>query len=396
MDILKAKAIEFIKNNGLLIGAIILMLSNFITKYLLFVKPISNVIYPSTVLKFTFILIVLLLFVKNHLKTKISIAVVVLFFLFLINLIDDYKLLTKQLVIENIHYFLKHIFLFLLIPVICSLDKSSLLKTVNWLVIIGVVNVGLMFLGFVFDINLFKSYPNTARFGYNGILPIQGAGTFFYAFLILLSFFKAYQEKNGWVLWTYFLIILIGSILLGTKASYLFTMLFLVGLLFFYTKNKLLVFTFFSAVGIFIVVFFKKIIMKMIAFQNIGKDIYEEKGVFTFLMSKRDLLFQKALTHMNKEWTVVNYFVGGLNFKAIRVELELIDVFLFFGILGVIVYCWMIKSFFYIKGNPLYNYFLVLVLFISMLTGNLFSSITNTLFFVITFTFSQDLNSKKW
>ena len=391
MNILKAKDIEFIKSNGVLIGVLILMLSNFITKYLLFVKPISNVVYPSTVVKFTFILIVLLLFVKYHLKTKISIAIAVLFFLILINLIDDYKLFTKQLVIENIHYFLKHIFLFLLIPVIYSLSKNSLLKTINWLVIIGVANVGLMFLGFIFDINLFKSYPNTARFGYNGILPIQGVGTFFYAFLILISFFKAYLEKNNWTLWTYFLIILIGSILLGTKASYLFTMLFLVGLLFLYTKNKVFIFTFFSAVVLFIAVFFKDIIIKMITFQNIGKDIYEEKGVFTFLMSKRDLLFQKALAHINKEWTVVNYFVGGLNFKAIRVELELIDIFLFFGILGVIVYCWMIKSFFYIKGNPLYNYFLVLVLFISMLTGNLFSSITNTLFFVITFSFLQDL-----
>jgi O-antigen ligase len=396
MNILKAKAIEFIKSNGFLMGALVLILSNFITKYLLFVRPISNVVYPSTMVKFAFILIVLLLFVKNHLKTKISIAVAVLFFLFLINLIDDYKLFTKQLVIENIHYFLKHIFLFLLIPVIYSLGKNSILKTINWLVVIGVANVGLMFLGFIFDINLFKSYPNTARFGYNGVLPIQGVGTFFYAFLILISFFKAYQEKNNRTLWTYFLIILIGSILLGTKASYLFTMLFLIGLLFLYIKNKVLIFTFFIAVGLFIAVFFKKIIMKMIALQNIGKDIYEEKGVFTFLMSKRDLLFQKALAHINKEWTVVNYFVGGLNFKSIRVELELIDIFLFFGILGVIVYCWMIKSFFYIKGNPLYNYFLALVLFISMLTGNLFSSITNTLFFVIAFTFLQDLKPKKW
>jgi hypothetical protein len=132
----------------------------------------------------------------------------------------------------------------------------------------------------------------------------------------------------------------------------------------------------------------------MLRFLNLHESLYTDNSLLTFLTSKRDILFNDAMSYISEHWSFANYFIRGIDFNRVRVEFEIVDIFLFFGIIGIIgiaVYALFFKNVFFKKQQIVFNLILSSILLISILLRNLIVSITNTLFFCITVLYLKKL-----
>jgi len=94
-----------------------------------------------------------------------------------------------------------------------------------------------------------------------------------------------------------------------------------------------------------------------------------------------------------EKWGVINYIIGGQNISNIDeflalVEMDFIDVFMFFGILNGFIFLYLYKK--YIVGVIKNNYYFFVVVVFSLLaffSGHFFTSSVNPIFIVIVFTY---------
>lgn len=385
-----------IKNKELCL-ILLLVIFNFATKYLIYETNYDHKFYPSAYYKAFLFVIVLVAFFKQNLKEQTGIFVLILLFAFCLDLVFSFKDYDQHYFVNRSYYLIKHLFFLLLIPIILHLDKKVLAKLIDAIIILARINLILVIIGLIFQLNIFKSYPNSLRFGYNGLLPIQGAGSFFYVFIITLLYFRVNQSIRNKTLTQFqiveLIVFVVSSLIIGTKSIYLFvSFVFMIDLVFRLNRKKELALMLSTLLVVFL--FFKeKIIYKIQGLQNLKHDIYGDYGFLTFVTSKRDLLLKKAFNFISENWSLNNYIAGGIDFRVHRVEFEIVDVFLFFGILGVIAYYMVFKKFFVIKYvkkdkmRMLYNALLISTLFIGVLSGNLVSSIANSSFFCLVFVF---------
>lgn len=375
---------NLISAKGLAVFSGLLFLLNFLSKFLKEICSVRIPVYPSTVLKFLAVALLLIYFVM-YLKTKkFARYIYILILLFGIDLIiKSFQEISFDILYSRSYYFFKGIFLFLFFIAIKDLDKKDLEKPIKILFFIGKLNLLLILIGAAFDINLFQSYPHTDRFGYNGIMAEPGISSYFYILLTSIAYVRyRYQNDTYWI--TIFM--LIATAFLGTKSGYLF-----IGILIFihllYILKKTAYQISFVAVLLTTAILLKdKLIQIAINSFNFGTYLYEKHGLITFITSKRDLLLEDTIGYISENWTVVQYMIGGMDFRKHRVEFEFIDVFLFFGLIGFFVYIIALKKMFLsTKQKVLYVLFLLTVLLISSLSGNLFFSITNSFCFVLVF-----------
>jgi hypothetical protein len=380
---------------------VLLLCSNFITKIIVRLTNLQLNYYPSTIIKALLICFALFFFLKlRDKKAWIYVtALLVVFFLGL--LFDPENESSLKHINEKVYYFIKHIYLFLLIPILAKISKETWNKIVNVLLVFGKANVIFILFGWLFEIDLLKSYNYSTRFGYNGLLPIQGAGTFYYIFVISIAYFKGFMEYknlnkiNRSSLIDIYILIL-GALFLGTKGAYLFLFLILLVDIFFRQNRKRLTYFSLGSLTVLFISFRELIAVNMLKFMNLPIEIYTENGLLTTLLSYRDLLFIKAMEYIETNWQAVNYIIGGTNFTVIKkVEIEIIDIFSFFGLAGIIIYFLFIKSYLYSKKEPLLNILLILILLIGNLSGNLVSSISNTTFFAFSFLYLKNNYSFK-
>jgi hypothetical protein len=291
------------------------------------------------------------------------------------------------------YFFFKAIFFFMLVIIFKDYKKEFFEKTLNALHVIAKINLLFMIIGMVFDINIFKSYPNSERFGFNGLIPEPGISSYFYILLAIVFYIKFIYEKSTSV----DLILMLSAILLlGTKSGILFIFILLLVHVLNLFKNSISRIIF--LVPLITLFFFlkDKIISIAINSYSFGPSIYNKYGLITFITSKRDLLLKEAIIYIQDHWNILNYIVGGVNLRLYRVEFEFVDIFLFSGITGLTIYFLFIKNIFFNKKQYwVYNILLLSVLLISSLGGNLFLSVTNSFFFSIVFLYLKDITIKK-
>jgi len=402
------KVIENINNNTLFakilnskesIFIFLLLLSNFFTKALYYEYNVTLTYYPSTWVKSILLIAVIIQFFFLNKKQNTHYYLIALAGIFLIEIIISSRFEGAFSIGSRAYYFIKYTFLFFLFPIINALDDTRMNKIVNVLLWIAKINVIFIVIGFLFKIDVFKSYPYTARYGYNGILPIQGAGSYFYIFMLSVVYYRYYVaykmfKKASKKIYIDMIVIVLGSLLVGTKAIFLFIVLLFFIDVYFRLKQKVILISSLVISGIVFFLFCDAIVLAMLKFLNLHESLYTDNSLLTFLTSKRDILFTNAMSYISENWNFVNYFIGGVDFNIIRVEFEIVDIFLFFGIIGVIIYALFFKNVFFKKHQIVYNLILSTILLISLLSGNLIGSITNTLFFCITVLYLKKLEKK--
>ncbi len=240
---------------------------------------------------------------------------------------------------------------------------------------IMVFNSLLIFTGLLFDINIFNTYLGS-RFGFNGLFVTSATSSYVYG-ITLIYLLEKY--KSG--IFKHILnLIIIGSMFcIGTKVSYgLLIIFFAVYLLKFTKINKKRIVSLLLVLItlLFYVVFFK---------YGMFNEIRQKVGLISSIMSYRDILLtEHTIPYIKENWSVLNYMFGGVSDLSTKSQIEFIDIFYFFGILGGLLYYYIFFKAFLVANLQIHITILLSVLFIIvLLAGNFFSYPSIAIYLVV-------------
>lgn len=277
-----------------------------------------------------------------------------------------------------------------------SKDNDKLRKVFLILILIVVTTT---FLGAVTNFNFFRTYSVGSRVGYSGLMPRSITATYFYISAIIFLYDNYfYNKKNsfGFLL----LITIAASLLVGTKAIYLF-ILFLAAFHFFNHRIylKKLFYLLAAIVGTGFILFKEVIIRNFLQFFDVLINLYREKGLLTAVMSYRDEIFIRNYENYTEHWSVLNYLIGGKLADSSLFEISIIDLISFFGFLGAVIYLFLflrgLNNFKNISKSNFYCFSIFSVLMISIFAGQFFLNISGVSYFLISiFLISKTENIK--
>ena len=204
-----------------------------------------------------------------------------------------------------------------------NIDNNSMRRLTKAFEIIIVINSITILLGFLFDIQSFRTYFGH-RFGYNGLLITSATSTYVY-FIALFYFLIKYKERFIYSPLT--LLTLLSGLLIGTKSLYLGIALILGFYILKYlpikTRNISVLILSALTLGGFYYLFYQTYTFKK---------ILQEDGFLSMVFSYRlDLFTDDMLPYIKKEWGVINYIFGGIFDVKTRSQMAVFDSFYFFG-----------------------------------------------------------------
>ena len=253
-----------------------------------------------------------------------------------------------------------------------SEQKDRLFKAFEYVMLFNSI---IILIGFFFNLKIFGTYLGS-RFGFNGLFITSATSTYVY---VLTLIFLLSRYKQDLFRRVPNIVVILATLLVGTKSLYVFTLFYIGVYLWQYVSfNKkvvlglvtfvliLLVYVFFFQVGIF-------------------NKIRLEQGLLTSVMSFRDvLLFEKAIPFIKEHWGILNYLFGGVNDLSTKAQMDIFDVFYFFGIIGGGLYFHMFfKTFLVFKMDFSLRFLFGLLLIIVFLAGNFFSYPSIAIYLVI-------------
>lgn len=278
----------------------------------------------------------------------------------------------------GIYKLIKYLYVFILFMFFMS-NRNYTPKDIRYLQytyrIFVVSNAVAILVGALFNIVFFKTYYLwTWRTGYNGFFPGQNEATFFYIFSIILYFkfsniIKITKLEQ--------ILLLISVVFVGTKGLYLFSILFFIYLY----KKVLLPFIFFGFIYIY---YNQSLIGRAINMKSdFLYDVFENKGFMHMALSGRNYLFENNFFTILDSWTPINYLFGGQTIFE-QTELGFVDLFLFFGIVGFIVYMvgylYLLRKMYLTKLCP---FCIILIFTINALQSHLFDSALTPIYLLL-------------
>lgn len=368
----------------LFLGLLVLFFLGDFMKMMLKIMEFPPINFPKYIKIIGGLLVIAYTLLFNLYQSQISKRLFGVLILLLISFFASNLLLHQDAPLENIKdnldFFLKACFLpFFLIP-FHNLNKEDVDKGLLVLKYIFWVNCICICLGIVFKIKAFQTYPFDYRFGYKGIFSRSTYASYFFIFMIMYYYFNWIYLKQKSAL-KYLIIAMILSFMLGTKRLYFFNIL-LFGFHFLYAKlykSK----TFAITLTMMIILCF---VMKdnLMVFLNsifsidLWVEINDNNGFLSALTSLRsDLLMDYFNEIILQKWSISNYILGGGCFNLIRPEMDLIDLYLFFGIIGYLCFVYLYKQFifnFKSSNKILWFYLIIIILLALNSSGIIFSA----------------------
>lgn len=283
----------------------------------------------------------------------------------------------NQEIVVSFSKFLFPIFLFIYFNRNPLNEKSQnlLFLTFEYLLILNGI---LIFLGFIFEIPLFNSYK-FGRWGYNGLFISTATSSYIYAVAI---FYFLLNLKEKFLLNWKSLFILVCCVITGTKIIYLAIFGSLLIYLMQYThlnrkqRNILLlsILTIFTALGY------------LLFFQwGIFNEIRQKQGIISAIFSFRDdLLMKETIPYIRENWNLANYLFGGISDLAVRSQMGFLDIFLFWGILGGLLYLITFYKTFVPTSLIKNGVYIILILALMVfLAGNFFENASVAIYLLI-------------
>lgn len=242
------------------------------------------------------------------------------------------------------------------------------------LLLILVVNTICILLGALFDIEFFKTYDKN-RWGYMGLMPRSITASYFYIVGIFYLYSKIQTSQKYVIL---FVLSVIGAVLVGTKSIYLYLSLLLVYHIVVNQYYKLKTFYFLGTFILGMGIFFQDFIFEQIIqrFFSGLYNLYEQKGWLTAIMSYRDTIFKENVGFYTEKWNFINYIFGGKIFETALFENSLLDLGIFFGIVGSVSYLFFFYKKLVHNKSSFIQINLLFILIISIFAGQFFSNIS--------------------
>ena len=339
----------------------------------------------SALIKGGFVLISLCFALFNFNKKRKSILIFLLI-MSIIFLIGQYTFSTNGFnsnFFKNLIYSSRYIFVFILI--LFFIDYPFKFKSKMHLMVyekIVLLNSFFIITGFIFNLKIFSTY--SSRFGFNGLFMVPSITTYFYA-LALTYFSYQYIKFNKKKL--ELLLVIIIALLVGTKALLLFLVLTLTHLFFVKKIYKMKLFYLFSSISIIVIVSNINLVINFLKnrYETLFR-VYENHDLITMLTSYRNLrLKENFMPVITENWSFINYLFGGTDFVEYRVEFELFDVLLFWGIIGSILYFYfyftkVISFAKIVKFGKIQIFFLLII---AMLSGTYFNNAPVALYLLV-------------
>lgn len=257
-------------------------------------------------------------------------------------------------------------------------QKRKISKIFN---IVICINGICAFLGFLFDIPLFRTYKNE-RFGYTGFIPATNEASLFWLIALFYSLSTYRKTKNIYPL----IASITGSLLLGTKASWLILIIGISWFIYhFYPQKGRKIIVSLSVLLIFLsVINYEKISDYIQSLEIFSFFIYrlDKSDAFSVFLSGRDEFFYRFIDTLS-DWSFTNYLFGGISMKNgdyVTTEMDILDIIMFLGFLGSIIYLLIYKHIFS-KINRDYK-FIFSIMFFSMafISGHVFWSALNAIY----------------
>ncbi|WP_034060361.1 hypothetical protein [Lacinutrix jangbogonensis] len=354
-------------------GVSILLLLFFITEAYFKVVLFSTgeiSLLPQVTKGITFVCLTLYLLIK---KPKQLLVIGGLFITFLIGQIA----IANGFSISILIAFIKLIFPILLLLFFLNYKLSDSQRELLFMFFeyIMLFNAFMIIVGVLFNVEAFHSYLGD-RFGFNGLFVSTATGSYAYC-IALICLFAKYKKAVFKKIPN--LIIIFSMFFIGTKVCYLFLFSFFVIYLWKYMRfNKKIVgclLLLFSCMCVYFV-FFKF---------GIFNEIRQKHGLMSSLMSYRDVLFlERTLPFIKGNWSIVNYLFGGVSDLKTKSQMEFVDIFYFFGIIGgFFYYSVFFKAFLIFKPNIYITILLSVLFIIVLLAGNFFSYPSVAIYIVV-------------
>ncbi|WP_304141502.1 hypothetical protein [Mesoflavibacter zeaxanthinifaciens] len=379
------KIFTYISNNSLILLISLIFLIEFLaTLYLGFtLNPKTRLV---GIYKVIFIILLGFYFRPSKLNKYYLYLLIVPLLLFLIN-----QFLLNPILKENlksnifkgsIYYCYKFIYIFVFIIIFNTIENRKIvaIKSLKIIEYILFLNAFLIVIGSFLDIELLASYSNSNRFGSDGLFNKVNEVSYLYMIYIGSLYLNYIRSKSG-LLKLIFIVFI--SFLLGTKTIILFLALLLIGHIFIVAnvnrKLKLIM----GLILTFIIIYFKKIALfyfKIVPFWN---KLLDDYSIISLLFSKRDLLLEKNLNYIDNNWQNLNYLIGGSYYtsKFEITQMDGPDLFLFFGLVGLIVYLILFFKVFLIREEKIiYNLVLFIIFICGILSGGLLLSVMATVY----------------
>ena len=242
---------------------------------------------------------------------------------------------------KNLWFFDKYIFILLALMYVNTLENRSAHFRGLAICFEGfmIVNSIAIFLGFILQINLFETY-SSARFGYDGLILRSGAASYIYIIGLFYAVHQVFVVKSKQ--WLLLVVTVLASFLLGTKAIVIGWVFVILYVMFLYNwhKNRVVQLLFLALCAI-LIIFWEPLLEYAFSLSDTFKRLYEQEGLFTAIFSLRDVhLMEEMIPLMQEQWTWKNYLFGGGFNMHWRSQFGLLDLFYFFGIVGMGVYLW--------------------------------------------------------
>jgi len=281
--------------------------------------------------------------------------------------------------------YLRYIFALLVFPLLhyTYIHKDQglfekLYKFFKWLILINAV---LILIGILFEVKVFQTYQFDGRFGYNGLILSQGFTPFFY--LCATTVFWVCRDKKM------LLLLLVLCTLSGLKGVYFAEFLILSLLVLSSQKfNKYFKTITFSI----LLIIFVTLLVRLLLTPMFVK-VFESKGLLSAIFSYRTDNVLEVFSQLNQ--ANFNIIIGALETEVVRLEMQLFDVILFFGLTGLVAYifflCLLYKNI--VKGRVA-KVFFITILALSVLSGNLlYIPLSSILMFLLLIALHNNLNT---
>jgi len=370
--------ISYINKNLLLIVYFIFLFSEITTKFLEYLE-FEN-FRVSVFFKVLFIGFYTIFFAVNFkkLNKKTVWFLSILFFLFLIGNLSSTISSSIAGIKGNLLYFVKYSFIFILYDFYKNFNQHQKNKLFKVIEIFIIINSIVIIIGVLFDLDFFQTYLRRERFGYNGLMYMNSQSSYIYIFLMAVYATKYNFTK---IIKFKYILITVAAILTGAKAVYLFVLFMS---LYFFFKNRLYTKLYTYAIAVLIILSWSKFVLPVVRSKfSILADLYDKSGLFTMLLSNRDIRLQEIMVTMSDKW---NLFIGGLPFFEVRTEMALVDIVLFFGIIGTVYYLYNYYYFLLkelIQFNKFYIYYLFSVIFLILsFGGNYFTNAITAIYII--------------
>lgn len=350
---------------------VLIIISEFATKILR--HHFKDFLSPSLILKSVFLILISYLIIKT-LKDKLTLYLIIL----LGFLIFEFLILRFEVNIDFYFYGIRYLYFLFFIILLKKYNKSSKQSILIFFDYFLFVNTFLIFIGLIFEVDYFETYRGT-RIGFNGLLNMVSDTNYIYALYILINFLYPIVRRNKIIIFINIII----AILVGTKMVVFLSFIFLANSI--YKKSSKMFFTIISALLLLIIVFKNAVINSLKVLFKEHLFLYDSEGLLSAISSTR---LQNAINSGYKIYndnTITDTLFYNRKFINLRVEMELFDLVLFWGLMGVIIYIYIFyKSNMTVLTSKKDVYILVLMLSLSFFGGKL---LTNFAALLLMYTF---------